>query len=407
MSTRNIKYNNTTVERVNFNRSQVDVVNFNNVTVYDNSAQEVLFEIYPEFVPHDDTRLQPIISSSESSYVIPEMEIGGNTNFFVRVKNQGAGDVAIASSRVEDLVYKIDNYGYGFFRNVGYCEWNGGSGSGTIAGTTTFTPSTDASLAKTISTYNYYDENNTTFFMGLFTAKLIRVPSSGLSDYLTLLLFPMDFDDKYYCDATKTYTVDVSTVGDYINNALVRSGTVTNVTPSDNGTYVTLGVTDNGLEAQINYTIGQNSTSQYRYAFFHFYRGSYGQNPTSMEGAEVHFIQEPYSENRIYFGNIPKEPKYWEGYARNSSSSLMYHNAFQYTNSTIVTNSVDISMKSSDNTYYRHNVLCVPTSLNCTLTEPYTNNYEVLVNNYYWGTQQFTIYKLAINQDSVYTLTIT
>ena len=179
------------------------------------------------------------------------------------------------------------------------------------------------------------------------------------------------------------YLIDGSQVGEIINNELVRNVTYSELNLNNNNTFVNLQMSDNSIqETDYNYYIPANTTGQYRYVHFSFSRGS------ATYGAHVTFVQEPYSTNRIYYGNVPFEPKYWYEYVKNPSDNLKYHVYFQFANSEIITSSKEISALKADNvnntTYYgfaKTNVLCVPSNLAHTIT-PSISSSDIIANNY-------------------------
>lgn len=407
---RNLTFNNSTVDGVIVNSSTANIVNYRETTVYDNTGgQETVFEVYPEIVPHDDIILQPYIQNTSNSYTIPTMALCGNANFFIRIKKNNAGDITINnanSSSEKDIIYKIDDYGYGFFRNVGYNEWIGGAVPSSVYNNTiAFTPSADSSLSKTIKLYANVDEDNQTYFDGLYTAKLIRVPSSGLTGSFTTKYFPYTFDVSYFQAQTSVYTIDVSDVGSISSGGgAIKYGTLTQVSPENNDTYVAMTLSNQGLESTINYTIGQNASGRYRYAFFHITRAK-RVAANIMRGAEIHFIQEPYSANRIYYGNVFKDANLWGNYITNPSDNIKYHVFFQFANSEILTSSIEITAKKSENTTNKINVLCIPSALSVTIT-PSISSSDILTTNYMWGNQAYDIYKLASSANTTYTIQI-
>ena len=123
MSVRKLKYNDIVVELLNFNNNEVQVANYNGVVVYDNTGEEPvptpdpepeptgdpIFEIYPEVTPHDTSEIQPAIGTNESEYTIPEIQLVGNSNFFIRTNVQNAGVVNITQTKKGiDFIYRID-----------------------------------------------------------------------------------------------------------------------------------------------------------------------------------------------------------------------------------------------------------------------------------------------------------
>lgn len=365
------------------------------------------FELYPEVVAHHTTTLEPEISALSTSYVIPFMSFVGNANFFMRVEKENAGEITISYSNFNgmDYVYKIDDYGYGFFRSS---PWVGGNSNTFTNYKTdiTLTPSNDTSLAKTLSLTGRYDEDNTTFFKGYYTAKLIRIPYSGLDDSLSVEFYPYTFASEYFYLPARVNKIDVSNVGKVIDGELVRCGTITEVSSDgDNGTFVDLNIINSGEESFINYSVDENNTGKYRYAFFDFSRTAPYGSSNDLYGAQVHFIQEPFSSHRIYYGNVPSNPSHWEAYMRDKSDNLKYHTYFQIANSEILTSSKEITALKKDNTRNRVNVLCVPTALSHTVTPSIDTN-DIITDNYMWGNQSYIIYKLASSEDTTYTIKI-
>lgn len=365
------------------------------------------FELYPEFSDHKSGFMEPRISGN--SYTIPTSLFMSNFGFFIRAKQQNTGGVTITSRyKKNDFAFMIDDYGYGFFRNIGYNKYAGDNSTSIQAeNTITFTPNNTDLSPKSISTYSELDEKRTTFSDGLFYNRLIRVPASGLNGTLVIKFFPLSFESSFLYTPTSVYLIDGSQVGETINNELVRNVTYSELNLNNNNTFVNLQMSDNSIqETDYNYYIPANTTGQYRYVHFSFSRGS------ATYGAHVTFVQEPYSTNRIYYGNVPFEPKYWYEYVKNPSDNLKYHVYFQFANSEIITSSKEISALSADNvnntTYYgfaKTNVLCVPSNLAHTIT-PSISSSDIIANNYMWGDQSYIIYKLASSSDTTYTLNI-
>lgn len=412
---KNLKYNDIVVENLNYEGSVVNKALYNNVAVYQNDGiipepddpvdTTVRFELYPEFVPHNNRILQPVISSGDT-YNIPEFYLVGNANFFIRMDAANTNDITVVSSYGSlDYVYKFEDYGFGFLRSFGYNIWRGGSSSVPYEGTVTFTPSADNSLSKSLIIHSNADEDNTTFFRGLFTSKLIRVPALGLATRLTLQFYPYNFESEYYYNSTKGYIIE-DNVGDTVDDTLIKVSTVSETSLdsfNDGSAEVPMSAVDNGLECAINISIQSNITGKYKKTFLHFTRESDNVRVADMCGAEVHFVQEYYSNNRIYYGNVPKQPNYWESYASYGHDDSKYDYIFQFTNSEIVTDRKEISVKASENTSARQNVLCVPVTLNHTISP---NNYTPLSGSYLWGDQEYIIYSLTSSSDITYILQI-
>lgn len=400
MNVRGLTYSNTLIDGVNYNSSQINTVNYNEATVYGGSSQNAVFEIYPEFSDHKSGTTQPNISGN--SYTIPESLFMSNFGFFIRTKQSNTNGINVSSTYTgNDFVFKIDDYGYGFLRSVGYNKYAGDNSTSIQAeNTITFTPNNTDLSAKSIRTYNELHEKCTTFSDGLFYNRFIRMPSSGLSGVLKIKFFPLSFMDSCMYTPTSVYLIDGSQVGETINGELVRRITWSVLNLNNNNTFVNLQVASNSTpETDYSYSIPANTTGQYRYVHFSFGRGD------MTYGAHITFVQESQAQNRIYYGNVPTEPKYWHEYANNPTEATKYHVYFQYSNSEIITTSKEISALRNNNTQYRINVLCVPSALAYTIT-PSISSSDIISNNYMWGDQSYTIYKLASSADTTYTLNI-
>lgn len=408
MSIQNLNYNSTVVSNITFNDSQTNIVNFNGVAVYDNTQPDTVeFELYPEFVPTNNNILYPRVGSGDTYSLPSSFYLVGNSNFFIRTKAVNTGEITITrSNKYMDYVYRIDNYGYGYMRDLHYDEWPGGS-SLSYGSIVTFTPENDPTQAKTFNFLSQVDEDNTVFQKGLLLSRLLRIPSSGLSGDIKMYFFPYDFDAGYFYKDIKCTVINCSQVGDSSSN-IIRYPTVIGVGPEnlvDNVFLEELLPTRVGAaELNLHYKTGVNSTSNYKYAFVEInISGTYSSH-NSMLGSRVHFIQEPYSANRVYYGDVPKEPKWWEAYKDSSDSSLRYHYMFQFTNSEILTGSRDVTCAPAN--YYIQTVILVPTNLPHTVTSE-TGSYTELTDseNYYWGNQEYTIYNLTTS-NAVYTIQI-
>lgn len=405
MSIRNLNCNNIVVSDITFNSSQANIVNFKGVTVYDNTQPDTVeFELYPECLPcrnynnHKDYYLQPRIESKQTVYTIPDpLRISGMANFFIRVNSSNAGDVDITrTNKGTDFVYKIEDFGYGYIRKIGYNTWPGGTGD-TSSSSITFTPSNDTSLAKTINIRQDVDEDHTIFLRGLFLSKVIRIPAAGIiNSYLKLLLFPYTFDSSYYYDDIDYGVIDASSVGEQDEDYnLIKNPYITKVTANtlSNNVFLDtlLPTRETAYQFNLRYDVGKNTTGMYKSAFVGFGDGmSQGQ----LDGVFMHFIQEYESDYRIYYGDVPPDPKIWEAYNDTPTENLRYHYIFQTANSEIVTSTKTIVADSGSNNAYRQNVLCVPSNT-YSITSSDSQNPSLLASSYYWGDQLYDIYQLS------------
>lgn len=405
MSIQNLNYNSTVVSNITFNDSQTNIVNFNDVIVYDNTQSSTTeFELYPECLPsknknnYKDYYLQPRIETKQTTYTIPNpLKISGMANFFIRVKSSNTGNIDITrTNKGTDFVYKIEDFGYGYMRKIGYNTWPGGTGA-TSSSSITFTPFNDSSLAKTINIYQGTDEDHTIFLRGLFLSKVIRIPASGVSNnYLKLLFFPYTFDSSYYYNDIDCGVIDASDVGEQDENSnLIKNPYITKVTAnilSDNVFLDTLSLTrETAYQFNLRYDVGRNNTGAYKFAFVGF---GDGMSQGRMDGVFVHFIQEYESNYRIYYGDVPPDPKIWETYNDTPTDNLKYHYIFQTASSEIVTSTKIIVADSGSNNTYRKNILCVPSNT-YSITSSDNQAPSLLVSSYYWGDQSYDIYQLT------------
>lgn len=392
-SIKNLTFNSGAVQNVFFNNHSATSVIYNNITVFggEEESAETVFELYPEFVPTDKTSTEPTIKSKNTIYTIPNYyRISGNSNFFVRANQQNTGEVTITKTNGSVIHgYKIDDYGYGIFRNTGYNNWPGGNLLGNYDCTITFTPANDTSLAKTFKIYKETDENNTHFLRGLYTSKLIRIPASGIADYwyLVYLVFPYTFNLYDISEFTwKVY--DCSVVGTKdSNNQIIKTSAEATYDTAEIGSHIFLNsfnfVEDTVFQHTLKFSVGENNTGRYRYNYIN-------------AGAQIQFLQEPRSNNRIYYGTIPNLPKFWDEYNDKKDAFTNYAYIFQLANSEIVTTSkVLVGAPNSNNKTYR-NVLCVPKNTYSVTTDN-NSNPPIVSSSFYWGDQEYIIYQMNGN----------
>jgi hypothetical protein len=412
MSIRNLNCNNIVVSDITFNSSQANIVNFKGVTVYDNTQPDTVeFELYPEFVSTHTDILYPRVPSGNTYSLPSSFYLMGNSNFFIRTKAVNTGEITITRSYNSiDYPYRIDNYGYGFMRAIFYDRWPGGQ-TQTYGSTVTFTPENDPTQAKTIKFLSEVDENNTEFQKGLLLSRLLRIPSSGLTGDIKMYFFPYSFDSSLFYDDIKCMVIDCSQVGDFDSNSnIIRYPTITGVEPTNlvNNVFLEelLPTRVGATELNLHYKAGANNSADYKYAFVAIDISNRYSSYNNMTASKVHFIQEPYSANRVYYGDVPKDAKWWEAYADSSDSSQRYHYMFQFTNSEILTGSREVTCASLKQNVPIQTVILVPTVLPHTITSE-TGSYSELTNSehYYWGTQEYTIYNLTTS-NAVYTIQI-
>lgn len=410
MSVQNLKYDSVVARSVDYNNSSVAIVNYNGTTVYDNSQSAATeFELYPEFVPTNNSRLYPRVASGDTYSLPSSIYLMGNSNFFIRTKEVNTGKINITRSwKSMDYVYRIDDYGYGYMKAIYYDRWPGGQ-TQSYASTVTFTPENDSTKAKTFNFLSQVDEDNTVFQKGLLLSRLLRIPSSGLTGDIKMYFFPYGFNSNLFYEDIKCVVIDCSQVGDFdSNNNIIRYPTITGVETANlvNNVFLEelLPTRVGATELNLHYRAGANNTADYRYAFVAIDISDTYSSYNNIVGSRVHFIQEPYSANRVYYGDVPKDAKWWEAYADSSDSSQRYHYMFQFTNSEILTGSREVTCATLS--LYIQTVILVPTALQHTITSE-SGSYSELTSSehYYWGTQEYTIYNLTTS-NAVYTIQI-
>lgn len=395
-STRNFTFKSNTVQGVTSNSHTVASVMYDTTLVFGGEEEpaEAVFELLPEFVPTNTTIVEPTIKRNKTVYTIPNYyRLTGNSNFFVRANQHNTGEVTIAKTNgIYIHGYKIDNYGYGIFRNMGYNNWPGGDLRGNQDSTITFTPANDTALAKTFLFSSETDEDNTAFLRGLYLAKLIRIPASGISSYLIFLNFYSTFD---IYDTSPDWTIyDCSVVGtkDEDNNVIkVSAKTVYSSAEIENNIFLDTFtvIKDAPHQRTVRFSVGENTTGAYRYNFI-------------SSGSQVHFIQEPRSNNRIYYGTIPNLPQFWEEYNDAVTDFTNHAYIFQLANSEIVTTSKVLTGATGSNNKNYRNVLCVPANT-YSITTSDNSNPPIIASSYYWGDQEYIIYQM--NGGVTYTVT--
>lgn len=395
-STSNFTFKSNTVQGVTSNSHTVASVLYDTTLVFGGEEEpaETIFELLPEFIPTNDSQVEPTIKRNKTVYTIPNYyRLTGNSNFFVRANQQNTGEVTITKTNGSYIHgYKIDNYGYGIFRNMGYNNWPGGNLGGNYGSTITFTPANDTTLAKTFLFTAETDEDNTAFLRGLYLAKLIRIPASGISSYLVFLNFYSTF--IIYDDGFDWAVYDCSVVGtkDGDNNVIKKSTkTVYSSAEIEDNIFLDTFtvIREAPHQHRIRFSVGENTTGSYKYNFI-------GGGPT------VHFIQEPRSNNRIYYGTIPNLPQFWEEYNDAVTDFTNHAYIFQLANSEIVTTSKVLTGATGSNNRNYKNVLCVPANT-YSITTSNNSNPSVIVSSYYWGDQEYIIYQM--NGGVTYTVT--
>lgn len=277
----------TEVSGLNFKNNSVDSVTFKGDTITAlnfNDLQWIPSPTPVEFI------LSPLLmdSSGRIDTEFGRFTIGTTGNSLSLCKVTGGvniNNITVTSSTPSSthfLVNKIDNWGFLLIKKGIWDNWPGGESGQTWNENITFSYSSYNYIGKFALTY---DENNTEFLNGLFVNKTFRIPSSGLYEgILTYQVFPYSFDSSYfgmtgfdlmYCD----WSIDEATAID----------------PNDlsNTIFTTLSQEVNGLIVTLRFSIGTNPTNNYRTGILY-----------SKYYTMISFLQEPYSNKRIYFGKV-------------------------------------------------------------------------------------------------------
>lgn len=423
---RNLSFNSNTLQSIEFNENQIYSVQYNSETVFDQEeeipSEETVFELYPEFIPTNNHVFQPNIVYNSNSYSFPtNVQLTGNNNFFIKAKQSNTGEINIQyekyqkeSNQYRDFVYKFENYGYGFIRRYKENEWSGGTENAYEYFGVKFIPENNTSLAKTFYMPASVDEDETFFIKGLYRSKVIRIPYSGMSSYLTFQAFPMTFDSIYYENDLKYYITDFSKLGQLNQDGqIIKSGSYIECSINEipDNTIISNASIDkiDSLQSKFNFEVSQNPENSYRISSIAFTENkvynSSGGTLYGIDSVQIHFIQEPYSENRIYYGIVPYSPNTWEPYLNEQTQE--FHYIFQFASSEIVTSSFTISTSTKTPNSYnvRRNIVAVPKGKYSIISN--TGTIPLLqTDNYSWGNQLYEIYQLDTSQNTIYTITL-
>ena len=286
----------------------------------------------------------------------------------------------------------IDNYAYMLMRTSGYGGWAGGyaqSGNGQFSFTTVNTPQVTSSITWNCTT----DEDNVTLLTGMVCSKAVRVPASGASSYTGVMRFPYEFSSELFFTEVKMFPV---TVDSTTHEASYPSDGVSQYTA--NGITVSLADGDTTLDSVLTYNISRNTTSQYREYMFiicpiqHYTTST---TPRTDWGVTLHFIQEPYNKNRIYYGTGFGAESTYRNYSdeyrnRNSAAEgelYKHHAFFQTANSRILAGSTTMRVRA--NSY-----IAYPNVFDYAIDLTGVGS-TVLSAAYMWGEQEYTVVKIT------------
>ena len=287
----------------------------------------------------------------------------------------------------------IDDYAYMLMRTSGYNGWAGGSvqsGSATISFSTVNTPQITSSV-KWMSTT---DEDNQTLLTGMVCSKAVRVPAGGTSSYIGIMEFPYEFDSELYFTDIKMLpvTVNVSTHdASYPSEGLSQYST--------SGMTASVAEDETSIDSRFTYNISKNTTSQYReYMFILCPIRRYGENFVSETswGVTLHFVQEPFKKNRIYYGigfgaDTSGYPSFSDEYRNRTTveegNLYKHHTFFQTANSKVLIGNYTISARSNSYVAY-------PNSFDYNVDLSGVGS-TILSSAYMWGEQEYTVVRIT------------
>ena len=298
-----------------------DLSTISNATIGDKQIDTIYYESHPIWC-HETLDLIPIVVPSNGGIVRTwqnSLATTGNATFLMKSKantNLSHVNLTYSASNPKVLANRLDNFGYMMYRFAGYDYWPGGSTMAPYSENLTFGLGGQTLTTRFIG---QIDEDNVIFNDGLYVSKIIKIPSCGGSGSATVKFFPYNFNDEFYgmsefdinlFDYTDTGHTDGQVL--YLWNSSSSSFYNSNSSRTiqlANTMFSSFGVSVTGLEGTISYTATQNLTDDFVDTAF-----------VVGDIMMIHFIQEPSSNNRIYYGETI-DSYYWPNYLINSLGS--------------------------------------------------------------------------------------
>jgi hypothetical protein len=365
-------------------------------------SSEQTFDLLPIVMDSDSyLRLSPAASYAVTGNTAFIMKPLSNENFklsqvnidYLRCVNENDD---ITSNKVH--VQKIDDYALLFTRLYRFDDWSGGM-TGSI-----FTEYTNISLnnqTKQLTFKGKTDENNTRLLRGKYVSRVIKVPACGMSGIEKVYMYPYTFYSDFYAMQTfNIYYLDYNdSSNERKNNYLWDNDSQTfnkdGVVKTLNDTlFSSLNINYESLECSIEYSIGQNTTNQFR--------------ETVLYGAQVllHFIQEPHNDHRVYIRRDIRRGLDSK-YVQDSDTNFNY--LFYLSTSKIINNSIEFACEAEAATYRN---ATGQSSTGTYILYPLTleNEYNIITsgtctldnNLYTWDNMQFRKYRLSRNSKIIF-----
>lgn len=390
-----LKYDNQVVTAVSYNNQEVAKIQLPNGDYWGESAGDPALEVRLFGMGSDgnlfnnrDISKTPASFYGSSAYSAIAHIYGSNTGGITTTPSVESQNGVNTWWRLSI----IDNYAYMLMRTNGYNGWAGGyasSSSGQFSFSTINTPQVTSSVTWRSTT----DEDNRSLLTGMICSKAVRVPASGVSSHISIIEFPYDFASELFFTDIKMFPVTIdSTTHEASYPANGVSWYVAN------GMTAALTDGDTSLDTTFTYNISKNSTSQYReYMFVMCPVKHYSSNltPEISWGVTLHFVQEPYNKNRVYygigFGAESTFASFSDEYRNRATAAegeqYKHHAFFQTANSKILTGSTTIYARSNSYVAY-------PNEGDYTIDLSGVNS-TVLSSTYLWGEQEYTVVKVT------------
>lgn len=366
------------------------------------TSNEQTFDILPIVMDSDSyLRLSPV-----SSYAVT-----GNTAFIMKplsnepfklsnIEIDYLGGIDEANNTIGNKVHieKIDDYALLFTRLYRFDDWSGGI-TGSI-----FTEHTNISLfnqTKQLTFKGKTDENNTRLLRGKYVSRVIKIPACGANGQENVYMYPYTFYSDFYAMQTfNIYYLDYNDPSNerknnylWDNNLQVfnKDGVVKTLNDT---LFSSLNINYESLECHIKYSIGPNTTNQFR--------------ETVLYGAQVllHFIQEPHNDHRIYFRRDIRRGLDSK-YINDNDTNFNY--LFNLSSSKIINNSIEFNSESNSSTYMNSEG---QSSTGSYILYPITleNEYNIITSGTctlyndlcIWDNMQFKRYKLGRNSKIIF-----
>ena len=303
----NLTFNSNSISSLSYNNSEVNTLIFKNLYNWQVEG-ELEFIISPLLMQSTGEILNVSISPSYSNNT--NVYITGNHIMFCRTQNCLPKDIIINSGNVSFDKLAVDNYGMMLSRIYSRGNWPGGTSSNMFNVNTTFSVGNQS--CNKFNFISQVDENNTCFLKDLFTTNVIRVPSTGFTNFsLNYYLYPYDFDSNLFSyDVNNLYSSDpVYHVFEIDNNSRNMQTQMTSRQDIINNTiFSDINLSSQETVVTLTCSIENNSTNNYREVGIIF------------GDTLVHFIQEPYNQNRIYYNKY--KPYYSPSIDYSSSETL-------------------------------------------------------------------------------------